>query len=270
MPQDIKFKKNDLVAKENKSNSTQILTCITNMIYFGLGIGMLVIGFLYLSVYKYEFSFTKFHPTLMSGIFISFGLLIITMAILNIIFIQLNQRIMFFLIAIFSVVILILFIIILSLGIWGLDISTNSNSLTSEARSKMLQTIKFYDYNDAKAYETLAMNWLQTEFKCCGVDTSGDWRLFCNGYGNFNNNQYNNIVPDSCCIRPFNNCGKQPNTGYQNLYQSIYNNGCLLTFIHQLKKDILFIAAFSVTISCLVIILWIIHAALFYVFRRRN
>ena len=271
MPQDVTFRKNNPNRNiEIKSKPNQILTCIVNMIYFGLGIAMLAIGILYLTVYKYEYSFTSFHPTLMSGIFITFGFLIVIMAILSIIFMLLSRKPFLFLIVIFSFVILAFFIVLLALGIWGLAVDGDSNALAAEARSKMLQTIKYYDYNDANTYETRAINWLQIEFKCCGVDSSSDWRLYCNGYGIYNSNRYSNYVPDSCCINPRAGCGKQANTNtiYQN--QSIYNNGCLSVFVHHLRKDISFLAAFSVTISCLAIILWLIHVVLYFLFKKRS
>lgn len=168
------LKKTRTINDEQKyPKSIQILTSIINMIYFGLGIAMLAVGILYLSIYKYDYSFTSFNPTVMGGIFVSFGVIIMTLAILSIVLIQLNRnKTLFIVLAASSVSILVLFIILISLGIWGLSVQGSSDSLSNEARKNILHGIKNYDYNSPKQYENMEINWLQTTFKCCGVDSS--------------------------------------------------------------------------------------------------
>jgi hypothetical protein len=170
------LKKSRSINDEQKyPRSVQILTSIINMVYFGLGIAMLAVGILYLSVYKYDYSFTSFNPTLMSGIFISFGIIIMALAILNIVLIQLNQnKIFLIVIGISSLSILVLFIVVISLSIWGLSIQGTDvqGSLSNEARLNILHAIKNFDYNSPNQYENKAINYLQSTFKCCGIDQS--------------------------------------------------------------------------------------------------
>ena len=91
--------------------------------------------------------------------------------------------------------------------------------------------------------------------------------MYCNG-NNYNPYYYNNVVPDSCCMRPSYNCGKNMygNSPFQNI---INLNGCLAPFMQQLKKDILFISAFAIFISSAALLLFVIHV-IAYMFLRRK
>ena len=75
---------------------------------------------------------------------------------------------------------------------------------------------------------------------------------------------YKCFVPDSCCNKPSNNCAKRyydSCTGQNDLIQT---KGCLQLFMKQLVKDVLFLAAFTVCVSSLAIILWLIHVILYF------
>ena len=173
MSKSTSFKKNMIQNEEKNPKSIQILTGLINMIYFGFAIAMLVIGLLYLTIYKYQYSFTRFNLTMMSGICITFGVLIIVSAILNIVLIQLNRKKQLLIVlAVSSLLIFCLFLIIFALAIWGLALQSDDDSLSKEIRANILYSIKNYDNNSPQQEETAQMNWLQTTFHCCGIDSA--------------------------------------------------------------------------------------------------
>ena len=61
----------------------KLITFFTNVLYFGIGAALFVVGVLYLTAYFYEYSFSAFNPTLVAALFVPFG---ITIACLGIIF----------------------------------------------------------------------------------------------------------------------------------------------------------------------------------------
>ena len=54
----------------------KLITFFTNILYFGIGVALFVIGVLYLTAYFYEYSFSAFNPPLVAAIFVPFGLTI--------------------------------------------------------------------------------------------------------------------------------------------------------------------------------------------------
>ena len=159
--------------------SLQLITAIINVFYFGLGVIMFVIGILYLTSYFYEHSFSKFNPTVVAGIFVPFGAIIALLALVNITCVMIafcwrkpityldgiresNETpfIMGLIIAFCSGFILILLIILLAIGIWGLSVYSNRHLLTNEVSNNMERaTLKYVlnSYDDGKE----SMDWLQ-------------------------------------------------------------------------------------------------------------
>jgi uncharacterized membrane protein len=171
----------------------QILTTAVNTFYFGLGVAMFVIGVLYLTSYFYEYTFSAFNPTIVAGIFVPFGIVIAILALFNIILLQIilcrlrqsvyydeknnrstdpNRKVTFYLgiaIAISSIFILILFIVLLAIGIWGLSVYSNNSSLTNEVRNNFLDAEMNYDMSGGNNNHNKAIDWVQKTFECCGI-----------------------------------------------------------------------------------------------------
>jgi len=171
----------------------QILTTAINTFYFGLGVAMFVIGVLYLTSYFYEYTFSAFNTTVVAGIFVPFGIVIAILALFNIILLQIimcrlrqtvyydeknnrstdpNRKLTFYLaiaIAISSIFILILFIVLLAIGIWGLSVHSNNSSLTNEVRNNFLDAEINYDLSGRNNNHNKAIDWVQKTFECCGI-----------------------------------------------------------------------------------------------------
>jgi hypothetical protein len=275
---------------------SKLIIYLVNMIYFGIAILLFVVGITYLTAYSYDYSFTAFSTSFISGIFIAFSIVLIALATLNVISVQSGRQTI---LIISTFVMLIFFVALFCIAIWGLVASTRDN-LNDEARDNMLSTVRRYDERDQNRFETLKFDWLQTRFNCCGINTYSDWRAFFLYGGeykpiNFVSNQwdinnklpYIDNVPDSCCTIKMYNCGKQyrnqaPSNnmmpGYQNYnYNNNYNmnnhinmKGCLDSFLTQFLKDIVFLAGLAMGTSSLCLLLWFLLACVYLVNRLRK
>ena len=256
---------NAQINSQNLSKEVSILTFIVNLIYLAFGVSMLIIGIIYSTMYEYEYSFTVYNTTVVSIIFIVFGSLIIFLSIQNIFFFYIKGKLLLFLAALSTVLILLLFLALLGIGIWGLIVSTDSDSYSDEVRASMIRATHNNGNSDKNSY--LTMDWIQSNFKCCGIHSYRDWTTYLGPYDNIKNDCY---VPDSCCISPGVNCGRPYGESCDNPDTIIYTNGCLNSYIIRLVNDYLFLAAYSVSISGFSIILWIIYIVLLLVLRHRK
>jgi hypothetical protein len=249
---------------------------ITNMFFFGICIVLFVVGILYVTGFNYEYSFTRFSTTLMAGFFIAFSLVILALSIINVLFIQKEKHL---LLLISSSIILLLFITLFGLGIWGASVANDEQSLKFEMQNDMIYTIRRFEERDVLRYETMKLNWLQTTFSCCGIQSSSDWRSYFLYGGQFfqspqyndqwnikNNMPYMDNVPDSCCIYQRPNCGKNHYSMNQNMV--INTRGCLNILYDKLIRDLLFVSGLSIGVSALGFLLWIIILILFFLHRR--
>ncbi|XP_037335158.2 CD63 antigen [Pungitius pungitius] len=82
---------------------------------------------------------------------------------------------------------------------------------------------------------------LQKEWKCCGVNSSSDWK---NNFGD------GNSVPDSCCLTPSSGCGKGTMTDEAKVHQQ----GCREALEASLKKNILWVIVAALVIAGLQIL----------------
>ena len=160
------------INNENFFNQTRILTTILNVILFGLSIPIIVLGILYLTVNQYLYSFTEFNVNLACGFLISIGALVLILSVVNIVFVNLNlQNETIFTSVIVSIAFMtVLFLILLIIGCWGLNVSDHKYQLEKEVRTNLMSAIKRYDELAVNKYETIIINWLQKKFECCGID----------------------------------------------------------------------------------------------------
>ncbi|XP_068588919.1 CD63 antigen [Cebidichthys violaceus] len=77
---------------------------------------------------------------------------------------------------------------------------------------------------------------LQEDMKCCGVNSSSDWRSFGND---------GKSVPDSCCVTPSANCGKGTMTDAAKVHQE----GCHDALVAFLRKNILWVIVAALVIA---------------------
>ena len=208
---------------------TKLIFYLVNMLFFGVSVLLFVVGISYLTIYRYDYSLTIFSTTLIAGIFIAFSVVLFVLSFLNVIFIQTSRRRA--LSASLGGVLLVL-VVLLAFGIWGLATSSNRDYLNDEVRLDLMQTFQQYNERRTDKFETMKIDWVQTKFNCCGVDSYADWRAFFLYGGQYkpinyvdqwsvnNNLPYVDNVPDSCCSVPSPNCGKYHRQQQPSIYAS--------------------------------------------------
>ena len=152
------------------------------------------------------------------------------------------------------------FIALTTLGIWGLIITTNG-SLKDQTRSEILASIDQYNDSDHNSIYVREIDWLQTRFQCCGLNSSEDWanRNFTENVAIelndktrsdfINRNQSLYDVPDSCCLNATKGCGLQfP------MIEQINQNGCFEPFFRFLSNDMKIICGIACALSSLSLI----------------
>lgn len=160
--------------------NTRIVNMLFSTVLFGLGLLFLIVGIIFVTVYYYPYSLTNFSTILCAGLFIAFGSVVIIIALLNIVLVRLEKN---QLVILTTFVALVLFIILLIVGIWGL-IATLSNNMSYEVRQNMQDTISNYDQSNMYHFSTQKINWIQQTFNCCGIINYMDWKsVFVNSYG---------------------------------------------------------------------------------------
>jgi len=233
----------------NQLKKTRLILTMINMFFFAISVLLFVVGILYVTGFKYEYTFTRYSTSLMAGFFIALSIIQFILSAFNVIFVQKDNNKHFFTL---SSIIMGLYAVLFGMGIWGLVITGDQDYLKYEVETDMIYSIRNYFQGEPDKYETIKMDWLQRNFNCCGINDWTDWQSL---------NGNNRIVPDSCCINP-QFCPKPINI------QNINTKGCLYTFLFKLQKDLKFLAGLSFGVSLFGMILWLVVLLLF-LFKRR-
>lgn len=278
-----KFSKNDSSKSNDSKEQRQyrLINNTLNMICFGMSIILVIIGILYLTSFKFEYSFNQFSPTLIAGLFVGLGLFVLILTICNIFLIQLDRPI--FLLVSFLLIALV-FLALVNVGIWGLVVSEET-SLYEETKKSMNEQFKLYDERKKENYYTMKIDWIQQNFNCCGIQAYSDWRsiLVLGSTGQFqsvnfvnqwmvnNNLPYMDDVPDSCCINKIFNCGKISSNNFQpnDRNRIIYTMGCLESYMNKYHKHIIFLAGLTVGVSAFVLSSFLFYSFCYFIFKLR-
>ena len=98
-----------------------------------------------------------------------------------------------------------------------------------------------------------------------------DWNRYLKSYELAHSKiYYKCYVPDSCCYKISSNCAQKYHDSCASQSELIHTNGCLHPFMKQLIKDILFLGAFTVSVSSFAILIWIINLILYFLIRARK
>ncbi|RNA23401.1 CD151 antigen-like protein [Brachionus plicatilis] len=263
------------------SAKNRLINNVINMVCFGMSLILIIIGILYLTGFKFDFSFNQFSPTLIAGLFIGLGIFVFILSICNIFLIQLERQIVLFL---SFLLIILVFLALMAVGIWGLVASDETN-LYEETKQTMNQEFRLYDERKIEDYYTLKIDWTQQNFNCCGIQSFSDWRsiIIMGSSGQFepvnfvdqwavnNNLPYMDNVPDSCCITKAFNCGKMFSGNFQSNDRSrvIFTRGCLDSYLDKFTTHITFLAGLTVAISALVLASFLFYAFTYFIFKLR-
>nr|XP_004610659.1 unnamed protein product [Sorex araneus] len=118
------------------------------------------------------------------------------------------------------------------------------STLSEELRLHLTRTL-VENYGQPQAAEiTASMDRLQQDFRCCGSNSSADWRL--SAYVRSPEAQ-GRRVPDSCCKTVVPRCGRRVHPS--NIYQ--VEGGCISKLEQFLADHLLLMGAVGIGVACL-------------------
>ncbi|XP_061591298.1 CD63 antigen [Cololabis saira] len=110
------------------------------------------------------------------------------------------------------------------------------NKLSTVVQDSLTEMIN--SYKNGTAEFKASVDGMQENWKCCGVNSSADWRNF---------DPDGNTVPDSCCLNVSKDCGK----GAMADKTKVYQTGCHDVIEAALKKNIQWVIVAALVIALL-------------------
>ncbi|XP_040909565.1 CD63 antigen [Toxotes jaculatrix] len=110
------------------------------------------------------------------------------------------------------------------------------NKLSAVVQENLTEMIS--GYNSSTPEFRASVDKLQEDLKCCGVNSSADWRNF---------RPDRNSVPDSCCVNVTTNCG----VGTMTDPTKVHQQGCHDAVVALLKKNIQWVIVAALVIAFL-------------------
>ncbi|XP_058498903.1 CD63 antigen [Solea solea] len=113
------------------------------------------------------------------------------------------------------------------------------NKISGVVQDSLTEMISNYNSSSTKFRDTV--DGLQKDLKCCGVNSSSDWRDFMPD---------GKSVPDSCCVTISTNCG----IGTMMDPDKVYQQGCHDAVEAMLEKNLLWVIIAAIVIAILQIL----------------
>jgi hypothetical protein len=244
---------------------TEVIINLVNMAVFGLSLTLVTFGILYLTIYRYKYSFTTFSIDMMAGIFVATGCCFFFLSLFGLFKMKADGSHLVPLS--YGAILFLFFLLLFILGVIGLSMDGNGE-FKDQTRKNMLFVARRYDERNQYLHDTKKFNWVQMRFNCCGIDSYNDWRSvipyrgaqnlpvnYVNNYNFDSRYPYMDNVPDSCCINPSYNCGKQLNVFGKDRNMFINTRGCLPIYNEFFSRDVIFTSALSLTASLVIMVL---------------
>ncbi|CAI5648363.1 CD63 antigen [Oreochromis niloticus] len=133
----------------------------------------------------------------------------------------------------FAVLLSLIVIVEIAAAIVGYVFRNKLSTIVHDSVTDMISKYK----NGTREF-TEAVDNLQQNLKCCGVNSSSDWKGF---------SSEGNSVPDSCCKNVTKGCGKGTMTDTSKVYQE----GCSAALETVLKNNILWVIVAAIVIAIL-------------------
>lgn len=229
------------------------LLYVFNLIVFLVGNALIVVGALFLTLFKHEFHFAQFSVQFASIVFIIVGVVLVVLAVVGLMLTKVESQ----LLKLAHIIGLVLtFLILAVLGIWGFYVLSN-DSLKSSTKEELQKSLDGFNDTDTSNTETIEFNWLQHKFECCGLDSINDWsnKSITLLEESLSDSQIEELhsqnktafdVPDSCCFNATEGCGKK-NPDSSTLHQ----DGCFEKFYSFLASDMKIISSISCILALL-------------------
>jgi len=133
----------------------------------------------------------------------------------------------------FAILLSLVIIIEIAAAIAGYIYRNKISTVVQDSLTEMIS-----NYNNSTDEFRNAVDKLQKDLKCCGVNSSSDWRHF---------KPSGNSVPDSCCVNVTTNCG----IGTMTDAAKVHQEGCHDVVEALLKKNIQWVIVAALVIAFL-------------------
>lgn len=235
-----------------------------NMLLNVTGQILVSIGCIYLLVYSSDYFFMPKLLNATSSLFIIMGVSLALLSIMGIVWVYKRN---FVLEGTFIMCLIFLAACALIIGVVTLTLGQNgkwSGQLERDVRNY----IKEFDEYAPKLKQTISMNRIQSNFKCCGLSSYEDWiesrtlnkhveqELYLNHDFLLDKSQIWFNVPDSCCKDYKLNCGKDFSSNY-----TLYTTGCF-SILNKFMSDF----CVNVFVICICVIFVIFLCVAYFLF----
>lgn len=133
----------------------------------------------------------------------------------------------------FAVLLFLIILVEIAAAIAGYIFRNKLKDIVQDSLTDMISGYK----NGTAEFKT-TMDKLQEDFKCCGVNSSADWRDF---------GPDGKTVPDSCCVTVTAKCG----VGTMTDAAKVHQQGCHDALENSLKKNLLWVIVAALVIAVL-------------------
>ncbi|XP_060930333.1 CD63 antigen [Limanda limanda] len=136
----------------------------------------------------------------------------------------------------FAILLCLIIIVEIAAAIAGYVFRNKLSEVVQDSLTEMIDR-----YNNGTDEFRKSVDKLQEDLKCCGVNSSSDWRNF---------KPAGNSVPDSCCVNVSTNCG----AGAMMDPVKVHQAGCHDAVVDVLKENILWVIVAALVIAGLQIL----------------
>lgn len=230
---------------EGKMNVVKYLMFFFNALFWLSGLALIIVGAIVKSKYGQYLTFADSKYADAAIFLICVGVIVFIIAFLGCCGAIKEHYCMVTTFAVFMVIIFVLEIVA---GVLGLVYKTKVTAVADKALKKGLE--KYGKEEGANVF----FDWLQQEFKCCGIDGQKDWKPKASSnatvapVGNATVAPVASGVPKSCCIKDHTkpNCVK--------VSANLYTAGCKKKFEDFVKAKLVLIGAIALGIAFLQIL----------------
>ncbi|XP_040008902.1 CD63 antigen [Xiphias gladius] len=133
----------------------------------------------------------------------------------------------------FAILLSLVIIVEIAAAVAGYIFRNKLSAVVQDSLTEMISS-----YNSSKPDFKDAVDKLQMDLKCCGVNSSSDWKNF---------RRDGDSVPDSCCVKVTPNCG----IGSMTDAAKVHQEGCHVAVEALLKKNIQWVIVAALVIAFL-------------------
>jgi hypothetical protein len=236
----------------------------TNMILNIGGQILISVGCIFLLIYQHDYFFVPGLLNAVSLLFIMIGIIMFCLSIVGLVWVYKKN---FILEGSYIVSLVAIAGSLLVIGIVVLALSLNGK-ISNKLYQELDESLELFDEFNPNSPHTVKINTIQANFKCCGLDSYRDWEpsrflnkhverdQYLNNDFLLKKNQITFNVPDTCCKRQKQNCGKDFSTN-----STLYTQGCF-----SILKQFVVNFSFTTFAVCMGVTLIILFSVVYFLY----